>query len=294
VYTDDLKQKALYLVVDWSMIGTRRAEPIRHEWADSAKAHHDSAKIAKITIRNDTLNKVYALKGTVARTINRYGLPSSQSKRRVVPITHVPVVDAEFEHAKLQLDDLAHALKQEWPQVLDDARERLGDLFSARDYPTVDEVPSLFTLTWRWLPIADTPDLLKAIAADVYEADLERAHQEVEADVATMRAALRGALVSIIASMRATLNKPDGRRRKFGKTFFRRLDQFLGMFDTKNLTGDVSMQALVSDLKRAAHGIDVELLKTDEAAQQALDTELSRVESVLEELSDEHLREIVM
>lgn len=289
-----LQGKALYLVTDWTLIGTRRSQEIKGAWAAEAHAKVDSAKIAKVTVRNPTLKAIWALKGRVMALQNHYGMPSSQDKRKVVPLANIATVEEKLTEAAKELETLAWALQQEWPKVLADAQERLGDLFNPKDYPTANEVASMFSLRWRWLPIADTPLLLQAVAADVHEADLKRAREEVEADLLTMRVALRGSLVEIIRRMRATLTKPDGETRRFGKKFFNRLNAFTEMFEVKNLSDDVTMQALVSDLTRAAQGIDVTTFKDDQSAQVALDAELARIEDVLGELSEEYTRELVL
>jgi hypothetical protein len=84
-------------------------------------------------------------------------------------------------------------------------------------------------------------------------------------------------LLGIIDNMRATLTKPDGDKRVFGKRFFKRLDEFLETFNMKNLSDDGALANVVAQLREVSNGTDVMALKSSIDVQVALDTSLLRI-----------------
>ena len=119
--------------------------------------------------------------------------------------------------------------------------------------------------------------MLQHIAADIYEQDLERTRKETEKELESFRSSLRVTLLEIVDNMRKTLMKPDGEKRVFGQRFFKRLDEFLDTFGTKNLSDDGALASVVTQLRDVANGVDVKLLKDSHDEQSALDTSLSQI-----------------
>ena len=142
-------------------------------------------------------------------------------------------------------------------------------------------------MSYRYVPIADTPEILKTVASDMYEEDLKRAKKETEKELESFRLHLRSALLEIIETMRKTLQKPDGDRKVFGQRFFKRLDEFMTTFEVRNLSDDGQLQKVVAKLKKVSNGVDVGELKTDADVQQKLDASLSGINSVLSKLVEE-------
>ena len=132
-------------------------------------------------------------------------------------------------------------------------------------------------MTYRYTSIATTPTMLQHIAADIYEQDLERTRKETEKELESFRSSLRVTLLEIVDNMRRTLSKPDGEKRVFGQRFFKRLDEFMEGFDTKNLSDDGELAAIVKQLKSVANGTDVTTLKSDETLQGHLNEQLEDI-----------------
>ena len=172
----------------------------------------------------------------------------------------------------------------EWQQTIQDARARLGPLFSPSDYGSAEDAAAAFDMGYRYVPIAETPAILQHLAADTYQADLERTRKETEKELEAFREHLRVTLFEIVENMRKTLMKPDGEKRVFGKRFFKRLDEFLGTFDSKNLSDDGALQGIVNQLRMVANGTDVAALKQSSETQASLDASLSEITDVMTDM----------
>ena len=116
---------------------------------------------------------------------------------------------------------------------------------------------------------------------------MQRAKVETTRELEAFRAGLRGALLEILTNMQKTLTKPSGETRFFGQRFFKRLENFLTAFDSKNLSDDNDLRVLVGKLRKVANGTDIELLKDDEDAQKKLNAKLSTINKAVAEMVQE-------
>jgi hypothetical protein len=268
-----LADRAVYLVLDWSFLGTWK----RVELDIETKAASE-VRASKRLLKSESISAMRKLNYKVRAMLSKHSLNSLfRPGVYVVPLDYVQTVDDELQSAMMELETIKEALKAEWQDVIAEASERLGELFNPSDYCSAEAAASQYTMSYRYVPIATTPTILQHIAADTYKADLERSQQETEKELQAFRDNLRLALLGIIDNMRATLQKPDGQKRVFGQRFFKRLDEFLDTFGTKNLSDDGALAAVVAQLRDVANGVDVKLLKDSHDEQSALDTSLAQI-----------------
>ena len=275
-----LHERAVYLVLDWSFLGTWKGV--------ETKDTSSEVRSRKRTVKSDSLKKMSQLRYKI-RTMLRHNSLNSLFRPGVycIPLENIEQVNAVLMEATTELAEIRQQLKDEWPLVIADAQERLGKFFDPRDYDQPDHAAKELKLEFRYVPIAHTPHILKGVAAEVYQADLERSKEQAENELEAFRAHLREALLEVIQNMRKTLTKPDGEKRVFGQRFFKRLDEFLNTFSTLNLSDDGEMAAVVDQLRTVAAGSDPDTLKTSDANQLALDKELATISVSLEAMVEE-------
>jgi hypothetical protein len=275
-----LHDRAIYLVLDWSMLGTWKGV--------ETKDTSSEVRARKRTVKSDALKSLSQLRYKV-RAMLRHNSLNSLFRPGVycIPLENIEQVDAVLQEANTELIEIRQQLTDEWPSVIADAQERLGNLFDPRDYDHPEHAAKELNLEYRYVPIANTPNILKGVAAEIYQADLERSKVQAENELEAFRAHLREALLEVIQNMRKTLTKPDGEKRVFGQRFFKRLDEFLNTFSTLNLSDDGEMAAVVEQLRTVAAGSDPVALKASDASQLALDKELESITVSLEMMVEE-------
>jgi hypothetical protein len=284
-----LADRAVYLVLDWSFLGTWKRVDIDVTNGEALSEVRSSKRLLK----SESISSMHKLHYRVRSMLSKYSLNSLfRQGVYVVPLEYVQAVDGELKSASDDLETIKELLKAEWQDVIEEAHTRLGDLFNPSDYCSAESAASQYTMSYRYVPIATTPEILKYVASDTYKDDLERSQKETEKELQAFRDNLRMALLGIIDNMRATLTKPDGDKRVFGQRFFKRLDEFLGTFDTKNLSDDGALADVVTQLRQVANGVDVKELKTMKTVQAALDTSLSQIGDAMAEMIQDEGRVI--
>lgn len=265
-----LADRAIYLVLDFSHLGVWRG-------VETQDTNND-VRASKRIIKSKAVDDMRKLNYRVRAMLNKYSLNSLfRPGVYVIPMDYVEAVDVNLQSALNELKTVREQLVTEWSDVIDDAKERLGEMFNPNDYPSPESAAQEFDMTYRYVPIAQTPTVLQNLAADIYKADLERTKVETEKELEAFRAHLRVTLLEIVDNMRKTLTKPDDSKRVFGQRFFKRLDEFLETFDVKNLSDDNDLKDIVDSLKKVATGADVKQLKESSDVQAALDTKLKDI-----------------
>jgi hypothetical protein len=272
-----LSARAVYLILDWSHL------PV---WKGVVTSKTSSeVRVMKRTIKSGSVSAMHRLNYKVRCALRHYALNSLfRPGVYVIPIESVQAVDDVLQQAVSDIEIVRQGLVDDWQQIIDDGQKRLGDLFDPSDYGSALDAAAEFSMGYRYTPIAETPAILSYIAAETYKADLERTRSETKKELEAFRGHLRETLFEIVENMRKTLTKPDGEKRVFGKRFFKRLEEFLGTFDSKNLSDDGALQGVVSQLRLVANGTDVDALKTSSEAQASLDVSLEAVTGVMTEM----------
>lgn len=283
----ELSERAIYLVLDWSALGTwKRVDT--EKIVTKKQKRDDEVRARKRVINSSAMSDLRSIRYKVKRMLRTYALNSMfRPGVYAIPIQHVDYVDSVLKDADSNMHGVREKLQAEWPSVIKDAKERLGDLFDAEDYPSAEEAANELKLSFRYMAIAETPAILKTIAADVYKEDVERAKKETEKELEAFRLHLRAALLEIIENMRKTLQKPDGDRKVFGQRFFKRLDEFMATFQVRNLSDDGELKKVVAQLKKVANGTDLTTLKEDAPTQKALNKTLKGINTELDKLVEE-------
>jgi hypothetical protein len=281
-----LAARAIYLVLDWSALSLWKRVDV--EKVSGKKLNGDEVRARKRIIKSDALRDLRSVRYKVKRMLRMYALNSLfRPGVYAIPIESIETVDAILKDAQSSMSSVRKNLQSEWPEIVKDAKTRLGDLFNKQDYVSPEAASSEIRMAYRYVPIADTPEILKTVAADMYKEDLERAKKETEKELESFRLHLRSALLEIIETMRKTLQKPDGDRKVFGQRFFKRLDEFMITFEVRNLSDDGELKNVVAKLKKVSTGVDLSVLKSDVDTQKKLDKSLSGINSVLSKLVEE-------
>lgn len=278
---ETIGERAVYLLVEWSLLGAWRG-------VETSETSEDVSARKRI-IRSESSQKMVTLRNSVKALLNKY---SHNAVFRpgvyTVPLEYIPTVEEKLKEALVTLEEIRQELREEWPTILADAKERLGKLFDASDYHSADSAARELNMTYRYMSISHTPDILKQVAAETYQADLNRSKSQIEAELEAFRSHLRSALLQLVKNMRRTLTKPDGEKRRFGKTFFKNLNEFMETFDARNLSEDGELSKVVSSLRKVAKGYDnSESLKSNPAMQDALNADLSSIDSSLQDMVED-------
>jgi hypothetical protein len=175
---------------------------VRHRMVSTVDADTDMLHISKsLFARNPVLTRLSSAKSELRNYFNHATFPFDDAVR----ILYVPADSEAEEQEKLnrfvqqmrrRLDaysEAAEAVRQEWPRILAEAREKLKDLFDPMDYPSESRLRSMFRV--EFVPVNVE---LPAFYAGVSQEEYRRALQEVENRFAQAAAVAEVAAVQML------------------------------------------------------------------------------------------------
>jgi hypothetical protein len=270
------------------------AAPSAEEDFDALADANDSKKkvnrkflsASKKLLQSSELKAVQSLDAEISAYIRKIALPSHfRSGMFLVPVDFVVVIDEGLRKYRDERSRLVAAFVAVYPSLIEAVRAELGDLFNAGDYPAASEIGGLFPFEWEFVTYT-TPQTLKQIKASLYEEAKEKEHARVRVAVDECVQTMRFGFSELVNKMLERLTPEDtveGPKKKiFKKSTIENLNDFLELFDGRNIAGDEKLATYVKEVKELMNGVDPERLRSDDAFREQIRSGFATVAANLE------------
>lgn len=258
-----LAEKTVVLSVRTSIVGMQRKVSTDEI---EAQADKESLNVQKILMKSKSLDKLKSIRGLVNREVGRIAVPVSHFRRGtyLLPVQLVELMEKRLNKMSLDWDRNVGEFMAEYPQVIDEARDRLDGLFNSDDYASVEALRNNFRFEWNY-SVAQTPQSLQGISKSLFEREQSRAAQQWQSAEREIRVALREGFSGLVEHFVERLTPDeDGKKKVFRSSFVEGFRDFLETFDGRNLTDDKSLNELVEKAKKVMAGVDVDSLRKDD------------------------------
>ena len=163
-----------------------------------------------------------------------------------------------------------------------DARQRLGRLYDAGDYPS--EIRHVFGLDYDF-PSVEPPAYLLRIAPDVYRQEQQRVAARFEEAVRLAEQAFVGELSQLVAHLTERLTAgPEGTKKVFRDSAVGNLTEFFEKFRALNIGSNAQLDSLVEQARQIVRGVEPQALRGQESLRQQVAAQLGQVQAALEGL----------
>jgi hypothetical protein len=147
------------------------------------------------------------------------------------------------------------------------AQAKLGDLFDADEYPTVDDLRRKFNFKINYIPLPSAGDFRLDInneAAEVLRQQYEKYFtNQLDGAMRDIWKRLYDTLT--ILSRQLADQTEEGKTPKIYASVFERMLEVIDLMETCNVTGDMQMQLMQRKLAMAFRGVDVASVKDNSA-----------------------------
>jgi hypothetical protein len=205
----------------------------------------------------------------------------------LIPITQVPDVDEILKDAIPQRLDLVDRAVAMYQTRIGETLERLDTMGSVADYPSAERFRARFYLEHSYVTF-ETPSRLKAISAEIFKHETEKARAKLESVAGECQQAMRAGLVQLIDHLAERLT-PDaeGKPKRLHETTVGHLNDFLATFELRNVTDDAELGAIVEQARSVMKGVDRKVLKSDDLIRQKVAEQLATVKAALDPLVED-------
>ena len=198
------------------------------------------------------------------------------------PEPGVRLIDQQIVTLRSELDDAVTELDQHYDELRSAARQRLGDLFDASDYPV--SLIGLFAIEHDY-PSVEPPDYLRQLSPELYQQECRRVQSRFDEAVQLAEQAFLDELVRLVEHITERLSgADDGKPRVFRDSAVTNLTEFFERFRTLNVRSSEQLDELVSRAQQVIGGVEPQQLRDSATLRQRVVTQLAGVQSSLDGL----------
>jgi hypothetical protein len=267
-------------------LSPRQKEEVGVAYAADARLLTAGKKL--VDIRHEAFRRLTALRTRVVSYWRGLTLPYVEPGVRLIRQTEVAAFTRTLEEFQGELKEAEADLNAAFEGIKADARQRLGRLYEASDYP--EEVCGLFGLSWDF-PAVEPPAYLLRIAPEVYQQEQARVAQRFEEAVRLAEQAFAAELSGLVAHLSERLaGGEDGKPRVFRDSAVDNLTDFFQRFAQLNVRSNPDLDALVEQARQLVHGVTPGRLRQDGDLRGRLGAGMAEVRQRLEGLLVERPR----
>jgi len=205
-------------------------------------------------------------------------LPYIEPGVRLLRRSDVPAFDVHMTSVRSELTDAVRELERHYGELVDQARERLGNLFDPSDYAA--SLDDLFAIEWDY-PSCDPPEYLLRVSPQLYYSECARVQTRFDEAVRLAEQAFADELGQLVSHLAERLSD-DGSNKVFRDTAVTNLLTFFDRFKQLNIRSDEQLDRLVEDARRIVTGVQPQDLRDHAGLRQHVANELVRVEAALD------------
>lgn len=250
---------------------------------DLAKVGTDADK-KRLSLGKRILDsKEYKAAMTVARKCRSYlrdievpgGMPLRTGMHRIP----VSLIDAAYEEVKkyeAEFMERAQAFLDAYPALKAKAPDDLKSQYREADYPPVYELEEAFSVSRHLLDFG-VPDADKTSSA-IHDEEWQAAKEEAIKAQEDCKMALRAATIELVQGFANALGHGDGgKKHKLTAAGWKRAEDFLALYDKRNVLEDEECEKYVKAMKELVNGHDPEILRKDDAMRSTLEGKVKEV-----------------
>jgi hypothetical protein len=272
--------------VAFTWFGTRKSlsPEQKAEAADAFGAEGDFLSAAKklLDTKHPAFRAVTAVRNQIISFWKGNSLPFPEPGIRLIRQDDVGMFQMHMTTLKAALDEAIRQLNAHFAELKNGARERLGRLFNASDYP--DSLIGLFDVAWEF-PNVEPPAYLQRLSPELYRKESERVAARFDEAVGLAEEAFLAELDRLVSHLTERLSGlEDGKPKVFRDSAVENLTEFFDRFRRLNIRSNDQLDELVSQVQKTIRGVEPQALRSDQPLRQRVATQLAGLQSMVDGL----------
>jgi hypothetical protein len=270
--------------VSFTWFGTRKTltPEQKAEAADTfgAEGQYLSAGKKLIDTSHAKYKALTAVKGQIIEFWRSISIPFPEPGLRLVQQERIEEFQEHMTRFKRGLDVAVRDLDRHFETLKSAARERLGRLFNASDYPA--SLIGLFEVSWDF-PNIQAPEYLREVNPNLYRQECLRVQARFEEAVHLAEQAFIDELAKMVSHLTERLaGQEDGKPKIFRDSAIGNLREFFTQFQSLNVRSNEELDRLVEQCQRVVDGVEPQQLRDNQSLRQHVATQLAGVQATLD------------
>ena len=273
---------AVRLRIRWPGVRKTLSDDQKQQAASTFDADIKSVSASKklLDTSHPAFRAATAVKTQAVDYWKRSTLPYIEPGVRLLRRRDIAAFDTHMTSVRAELLQTVGELDLHYGELVELARERLGDLFDRRDYAA--NLSDLFAIDWDY-PSCDPPDYLQTLSPLLYEAECRRMQSRFDQAVQLAEQAFADELSQLVSHLAERLSgEDDGSPKVFRDSAVNNLLEFFERFQRLNIRSDEQLDRLVAEARGVIGGFQPQQLRDQPAFREHVAGELTRVEESIE------------
>jgi hypothetical protein len=270
--------------VSFTWLGVRKtlSRDQKDQAAESFGAEGTFLSAAKklLDTRDPSYRSVTSIRNRTVSYWRALTLPFPEPGIRLLRQDRVEAFDQQMQQFREELTGAVADLNSNYEQLKQRARERLGRLFCADDYPL--DLNQMFALQWDY-PSIDAPDYLLQLNPKLYEQEKARIAARFEEAVELAEQAFAAEFSKLLEHLTERLSG-GGKSKVFRDSAVNNLKEFFDRFRQLNIRSNPQLDELVENAQAIVKGVSPQDLRETKSLRQQIQAQLSTVQSTLDQL----------
>ena len=281
-----LRQRMAAVRVSFTWLGVRKslttAQKAQAAESFGAEGKFLSAGKKLLDTRHPAFRAVTAIRSAIQNYWRGVSVPYPEPGLRLIRQDRIATFDEQLREYRDDLQEAVDTLQQEYPEIREAARQRLGELYCASDYPV--SLADMFAVEWDF-PSVEPPDYLRQLSSDIYEQERARITARFDEAVRLAEEAFTSELARLVSHLTERLaGTEDGQPKVFRDTAITRLQEFFTRFQSLTIHSDAELDRLVEQAQSILTGVEPQALRETPNLRQHVATQMSVVQSALDGL----------
>ena len=203
--------------------------------------------------KNPALRELTSLRTAIVAAWKAVTLPFVEDGVRLIRRNDIAGFHQRMTDFQHRLAEAAARLDENRETLLGKAREYLGSLFNANDYP--NSLAELFAVSWDY-PAIEPPGYLEQVAPEVYRQEQQRLAAKMEEAVRLTEEAFAGELLEMVTHLAERLKcGDDGKPRVFRDGAVTGLGEFIDRFKRLSVGSSTQLEEAVALAEELMTGV---------------------------------------
>lgn len=238
---------------------------VSHE-VDQGHGAKNAGRYNKQLIAKDALDPIAKKANAIRMFHYAYTLPWGNNGQRLLPAVRFMEYRGKLVEHRNEFNRLVDSFMASYPQLVSDARARLGSLYDPSEYPPASDVRLSFGVEFDIFPVPTAGDFRVEVA------DEERAELTAQIEQATTERqnnATHACYVRVRDVLQRMKNQCIEGKTRITDSLVEDARDLIGMLDDLNISGDPELTRVSSEIKRDLL-IDADDLRNSAATRKAV------------------------
>ncbi|AMV16420.1 hypothetical protein [Planctomyces sp. SH-PL14] len=272
--------------VSFTWMGVRKtlSQEQKAQAADQfdAEAKYVSASKKLLDTRHPQFRAVTGVRGKIVQFWKSQTLPYPEAGVRLIPQKAIGRFDEILSEYRRELNDAVVGLDDVYSELRSAARDRLGRLFNASDYPV--SMRDEFAVSWDF-PAVEPPNYLQQLNPALYEQESLRVQARFDEAVQLAEQAFLDELSRLVEHLTERLSgSDDGKPKVFRDSAIENLSEFFDRFRRLNIHSSDELDAVVERARNLVSQVQPQQLRDDAPLRSRIASQLSNVQASLDGL----------